>query len=137
MLRVALIALVHRVAGTTVNLSQDWAVAIDANAKSTLDVVVEEDILAYSLVHGGKIIAEYYRDGRDASVRKRCADSTRSRSYTLWNPPMATPPPKRPSRPPCRALVVAPGIRHRRLVLNPAVGTSAAAAEQFFPKFCT
>ena len=67
MLRVALIALAHGVTSTTVDLSQDWAVAIDANAKSTLDVVVEEDILAYSLVHGGKIIAEYYRDGRDAS----------------------------------------------------------------------
>ncbi len=67
MRRVALIALAHGVTSTTVDLSQDWAVAIDANAKSTLDVVVEEDILAYSLVHGGKIIAEYYRDGRDAS----------------------------------------------------------------------
>jgi CubicO group peptidase (beta-lactamase class C family) len=38
-----------------------------SEAEAALDAVVEEDILAYSLVHGGKIIAEYYRDGRDAS----------------------------------------------------------------------
>ena len=52
---------------TIIDLSQDWVVATDANAEAALDAVVEEDILAYSLVHGGKIIAEYYRDGRDAS----------------------------------------------------------------------
>ena len=46
MLRVALIALAHGVTSTTVDLSQDWAVAIDANAKSTLDVVVE-DVLVH------------------------------------------------------------------------------------------
>ena len=41
-----LIALAHRVAGTTIiDLSQDWAVAIDANAEATLDAVVQEDIL--------------------------------------------------------------------------------------------
>ena len=34
MLRVALIALVHRVAGTTVDLSQDWVVATDADAEA-------------------------------------------------------------------------------------------------------
>ena len=67
MLRVALIALAHCVASTTVDLSQDWVVATDANAEAALDAVVQNDILAYSLVHGGKIIAEYYRDGRDAS----------------------------------------------------------------------
>ncbi len=52
---------------TIIDLSQDWVIATDANAEAALDAVVEEDILAYSLVHGGKIIAEYYRDGRDAS----------------------------------------------------------------------
>ena len=67
MLRVALIALAHGVTSTTVDLSQDWAVAIDANAEAALDAVVEEDILAYSLVRGGRIVAEYYRAGRDAS----------------------------------------------------------------------
>ena len=52
---------------TIIDLSQDWVVNTDAKAEAALDAVVEEDILAYSLVHGGKIIAEYYRDGRDAS----------------------------------------------------------------------
>ena len=52
---------------TIIDLSQDWAVAIDANAEAALDAVVQDDILAYSLVHAGNIVAEYYRDGRDAS----------------------------------------------------------------------
>ena len=163
MLRVALIALAHGVTSTTVDLSQDWVVNTDANAEAALDAVVQDDILAYSLVHGGKIIAEYYRAGRDTSdtaaiwsvtkswtslligtlvkdgrLRKQFVSSTRSRSYTLLPPPMTPPPSKRPIRPPCRALeVVVPGIRHPPPVPNPAVGTSAAAAEQFCPKSCT
>ena len=43
---------------TIIDLSQDWVIATDANAEAALDAVVEEDILAYSLVHGGKIIAD-------------------------------------------------------------------------------
>ena len=41
MLRVALIALAHRVTSTTVDLSQDWVVATDANAEAALDAVVD------------------------------------------------------------------------------------------------
>ena len=64
-----LFALAHGVAGTTVvDLSQDWAVAIDANAEAALDAVVEEDILAYSLVHGGKIVGGRRR-GADVLAR--------------------------------------------------------------------
>ena len=93
MLRVALIALAHGVTSTTVDLSQDWVVATNANAETALDAVVEEDILAYSLVHGGKIIAEYYRDGRDASdtaaiwsVTKSWTSLLRARGAILRGP---------------------------------------------------
>ena len=55
MLRVALIALVHRVAGTTINLSQDWVVATDANAEAALDAVVEDEA-----VRGLHVLEELY-----------------------------------------------------------------------------
>lgn len=65
--RIAWLALAASACGTTtlVDLSQDWVVAIDANAETTLDAAVAGDILSYALVHGGRIVAEHYGSGRD------------------------------------------------------------------------
>ena len=63
---------------TLVDLSQNWVVDIDADAQAALDAVVEDDILAYSLVHGGKIVAEYYRSGRDETDTAQIWSVTKS-----------------------------------------------------------
>ena len=49
MLRVALIALAHCVASTTVDLSQDWVVATDANAEAALDACVLVSVVFFSI----------------------------------------------------------------------------------------
>ena len=52
---------------TVVDLAQDWVVDTNAEAEARLDAAVAGDILSYALVQGGRIVAEHYRDGRDAS----------------------------------------------------------------------
>ena len=52
---------------TAVDLSQDWVVETNAEAEARLDAAVAGDILSYALVHGGRIVSEYYRAGRDES----------------------------------------------------------------------
>ena len=52
---------------TVVDLSQDWVVDTNAEAEARLDAAVASDILSYALVHGGRIVSEYYRAGRDES----------------------------------------------------------------------
>ena len=52
---------------TAVDLAQDWVVDTNAEAEARLDAAVAGDVLSYALVHGGRIVAEHYRDGRDAS----------------------------------------------------------------------
>ena len=52
---------------TVVELWRDWVVDINADAKAALDAAVADDILSYALVHSGRIVAEYYRSGRDES----------------------------------------------------------------------
>ena len=52
---------------TAVDLSQDWVVDTNAEAEARLDAAVAGDVLSYALVHGGRIVAEHYRDGRDES----------------------------------------------------------------------
>ena len=52
---------------TAVDLSQDWVVDTNAEAEARLDAAVAGDILSYALVHGGRIVSEYYRAGRDES----------------------------------------------------------------------
>ena len=52
---------------TVVDLSQDWVVDTNLFAEARLDAAVAGDILSYALVHGGRIVSEYYRAGRDES----------------------------------------------------------------------
>ena len=62
------LALAASACGTTVvELWRDWVVDINADAKAALDAAVADDILSYALVHSGRIVAEYYRSGRDES----------------------------------------------------------------------
>ena len=52
---------------TAVDLAQDWVVETNAEAEARLGAAVAGDILSYALVHGGRIVSEYYRAGRDES----------------------------------------------------------------------
>ena len=52
---------------TVVDLAQDWVVDTNAEAEARLDAAVASDILSYALVHGGRLVSEYYRAGRDES----------------------------------------------------------------------
>ena len=69
--RVALLACAC-VGTTAVDLSQDWVVETNAEAEARLDAAVAGDILSYALVHGGRIVSEYYRAGRHAPTRTIC-----------------------------------------------------------------